>query len=118
MWDKSTSPLPRRSIPGLALHGTPRRVKSTGLLSKHAGIRDPPLLFYQGSALDIDGRSVKRKGRGGGKQGGKSQKRKKGEREYMGYFWTEEEEESFEVDALVGKMVADGRSWYANQGKA
>jgi len=37
---------------------------------------------------------------------------------YEGYEWTEEEEENFEVDALVGRLVADGTTRYANQGVA
>ena len=36
-------------------------------------------------------------------------------RTYEGYKRTEEEEENFEVDALVGKLVADGTTRYANQ---
>eukprot|EP00965_Chrysotila_dentata_P089391 2951780-Pleurochrysis_carterae.AAC.1 len=36
----------------------------------------------------------------------------------MGYEWTEEEEDAFEVEAIVGKIVADGRTAFANQGKA
>jgi len=39
-------------------------------------------------------------------------------RTYEGYEWTEEEEENFEVDALVGRLVADGTTRYANQGVA
>eukprot|EP00965_Chrysotila_dentata_P175398 5789592-Pleurochrysis_carterae.AAC.1 len=33
----------------------------------------------------------------------------------MGYEWTEEEK-AFEVEAVVGKVVADGQTAYANQG--
>eukprot|EP00965_Chrysotila_dentata_P116934 3864623-Pleurochrysis_carterae.AAC.9 len=35
----------------------------------------------------------------------------------MGYEWTEEEEEAFEVEAGVGKMLADAQTAYANQGR-
>ena len=75
----------------------------------------------------IDGRSVKRKARsggaadgggGGGKGKGKGKKRRRGVTEYMGYEWTAEEEDDFEVEALVGKVTADGATSYANQGKA
>eukprot|EP00965_Chrysotila_dentata_P178267 5887772-Pleurochrysis_carterae.AAC.1 len=33
----------------------------------------------------------------------------------MGYEWTEEEEEAFEVAAVIGKVVTDGQTAYANQ---
>eukprot|EP00965_Chrysotila_dentata_P108180 3573208-Pleurochrysis_carterae.AAC.1 len=36
----------------------------------------------------------------------------------MGYEWTEEEEDAFEVEAIVGEVVADGRTAFANQSKA
>ena len=36
----------------------------------------------------------------------------------MDYFWTAEEEDDFEVEAIVGMVVADGKTCYANQGKA
>ena len=36
----------------------------------------------------------------------------------MGYEWTAEEEDSFEVEAIVGMVIADGKTYYANQGKA
>jgi len=36
-------------------------------------------------------------------------------RTYGGYKWTVEEENNFEVDALVGRLVADGTTSYANQ---
>eukprot|EP00966_Prymnesium_polylepis_P179729 4161368-Prymnesium_polylepis.1 len=55
----------------------------------------------------IVGRNIKRKtsvkASGGGKVAGK--KRKKGDmtRFYMDYSWTEEEEDSFKVEAIVGK---------------
>eukprot|EP00965_Chrysotila_dentata_P155333 5131760-Pleurochrysis_carterae.AAC.1 len=35
----------------------------------------------------------------------------------MGCEWTEEEEEAFEVEAVLGKVVADGQTAYANQGR-
>lgn len=66
----------------------------------------------------VDGRNVKRKAkapRGTGKKAGKA---KKGLTEYMGYSWTEEEAEHFKVEAIVGKVEADGKTEYANQGKA
>eukprot|EP00965_Chrysotila_dentata_P132573 4383885-Pleurochrysis_carterae.AAC.1 len=31
--------------------------------------------------------------------------------------WTEEEEEAFEVEAVVRKVLADGQPAYANQGR-
>jgi len=37
---------------------------------------------------------------------------------YEGYEWTVEEENDFEVDTLVGRLVADGTTRYANQGVA
>ena len=58
----------------------------------------------------IDGREVVRKSTGKGKG-----KRKKGVTYYEGYCWTEEEEDAFEVEAIVGKVIADGVSKYANQ---
>ena len=64
----------------------------------------------------IEGRTIKRKPRDGGKK--KKGKRKAGVREYMGHEWTEEEEDSFEVEAIVGKVIADGMTVYGNQGKA
>jgi len=36
-------------------------------------------------------------------------------RTYGCYEWTVEEENNFEVDALVGRLVADGTTSYANQ---
>ena len=63
----------------------------------------------------IEGRNVKRKARSEGS--GKKKKRRKGT-EYMGYCWTAEEEDDFEVEAIVGMLTADGKSSYANQGKA
>eukprot|EP00966_Prymnesium_polylepis_P252408 5835353-Prymnesium_polylepis.1 len=36
----------------------------------------------------------------------------------MDYSWTEEEEDSFKVEAIVGKVTADSQTEYANQGKA
>ncbi|KAL1520968.1 hypothetical protein AB1Y20_022526 [Prymnesium parvum] len=62
----------------------------------------------------IDGRSVKRKAAGTGTRKGKA---KKGVVSYMDYEWTEEEADNFEVKAIVGKVVADGATAYANQGK-
>jgi len=35
----------------------------------------------------------------------------------MVHFWTKEEEADFEVEALAGKVVANGTCLYANQGK-
>ena len=66
----------------------------------------------------ISGRFVKRKAASAG--GGKAKKKKAspGVTEYMGYTWTAEEEDDFEVEAIVGKVIADGATVYANQGKA
>lgn len=61
----------------------------------------------------IEGRNIKRKTNGGARNG----KRKARITEYMGYEWTAEEEDDFEVEAIVGRLVADGSSTYANQGK-
>ena len=36
----------------------------------------------------------------------------------MGFEWTEEEADGFEVEAIVGKVIADSATEYANQGKA
>eukprot|EP00965_Chrysotila_dentata_P148673 4909414-Pleurochrysis_carterae.AAC.4 len=58
----------------------------------------------------IDGRSVRRRATVRGR------KRKRGLRSYTGYEWTEEEEEAFEVEAVFGKVVADGQTACANQG--
>ena len=59
----------------------------------------------------IKGRLIQRRVAGG--------KRKKGKLQtYEGYEWTVEEENDFEVDALVGRLVADGTTRYANQGVA
>jgi len=63
----------------------------------------------------ITGRGIRKKSAGGG---GKRKKKKKGVIYYMDYEWTEEEEDDFEVSAIVGKVVADGKATYANQGKA
>ena len=60
----------------------------------------------------IEGRNVKRKARC---EGGSKKKRKR--TEYMGHSWTTEEEEDFEVEAIVGMVVADGKTVYANQGR-
>lgn len=62
----------------------------------------------------IEGRNIKRKVSSAAKKG----KRKARVTEYMGYEWTEEEEDDFEVEAIVGRLVADGSTAYANQGKA
>ena len=35
---------------------------------------------------------------------------------YMDYSWTEEEQDEFKVDAIVGWVVADGVTSYANLG--
>eukprot|EP00965_Chrysotila_dentata_P233873 6199847-Pleurochrysis_carterae.AAC.1 len=59
----------------------------------------------------IDGRGVRRRATVRGR------KRSRGLRSYMGYERTEEEEEAFEVEAVVGKVVADGRTAYANKGR-
>lgn len=86
----------------------------TLLLEADAGANDLP----EGES-GIDGRNVKRKVGSGGGGKAKGKKRKKpGVTEWMGYEWTEEEAEGFEVEAIVGKLVADGTSTYANQGKA
>eukprot|EP00965_Chrysotila_dentata_P082503 2723436-Pleurochrysis_carterae.AAC.1 len=37
---------------------------------------------------------------------------------YMGYKWTEEKEDAFEVEAIVGNIVEAGCTAYAKQGKA
>jgi hypothetical protein len=62
----------------------------------------------------IEGRNIKRKSSGGGS----SRKRKKGMVYYMDYEWTAEEEDTFEVETIVGMITADGTTSYANQGKA
>eukprot|EP00965_Chrysotila_dentata_P077629 2561474-Pleurochrysis_carterae.AAC.1 len=59
----------------------------------------------------IDGRSVWRRATVRGRR-----KRGRRLRFYMGYEWTEEEEKAFEVEAVVGKVLADGQTAYANQG--
>lgn len=68
----------------------------------------------------IEGRNIKRKARAAdsSKRGSDRRKRKAppGEIEYMGHFWTKEEAD-FEVEALAGKVVADGTCLYVNQGK-
>ena len=86
---------------------------------------DPTANDLEDGDSGIDGRSVKRKAKTAGTKGGvkkKGKKRKSDEDDdviyYMDYSWTTEEEESFTVDAIVGKVVADGKSKYANQGKA
>lgn len=61
----------------------------------------------------IEGRNIKRKANGSANKG----KRKTRVTEYMGYEWTAEEEDDFEVEAIVGRLVADGNTTYANQGK-
>eukprot|EP00965_Chrysotila_dentata_P215145 6188588-Pleurochrysis_carterae.AAC.2 len=50
----------------------------------------------------INGRSLRRRATFRGR------KRKRGLRSSMGYEWTEEAEEAFEVEAVVSKVVADG----------
>eukprot|EP00965_Chrysotila_dentata_P237482 6201925-Pleurochrysis_carterae.AAC.10 len=35
----------------------------------------------------------------------------------MGYEWAEEEEEAIEVEAVVGKVVAEGQTAYADKGR-
>eukprot|EP00965_Chrysotila_dentata_P189795 6173513-Pleurochrysis_carterae.AAC.3 len=47
---------------------------------------------------------------------GRSRKRRRGLTSYMGYEWTEEEKDAFQVEGIVGKVVAGGRTAYANQG--
>ena len=64
----------------------------------------------------VDGRSVKRKAAGAG--GGTGKKRKAGVIEYMGFEWTRAEADDFEVEAIVGKVVADGKATFANQASA
>ena len=38
-------------------------------------------------------------------------------RYYMDYSWTEEEEDGFEVEAIVGMLTTDGKTTYTNQGR-
>eukprot|EP00965_Chrysotila_dentata_P263416 6214827-Pleurochrysis_carterae.AAC.5 len=58
----------------------------------------------------IDGRSIRRRVTG-------SRKRRRGLTFYMGCEWTEEEQEdAFDVKVIVRKVVADGRTAYANLG--
>lgn len=69
----------------------------------------------------ITGRNIKRKASvrkqtGGGDK--KAGKKRKGVHEWMGFEWTDEEADGFEVEAIVGKVIADGVTEYANQGKA
>lgn len=73
----------------------------------------------------IKGHNIKRKSSSGkadgGKKGGgatKKGKRKTNVIEWMGYEWTKAEEDDFTVAAIVGKLIADGVTEYANQGKA
>jgi len=64
----------------------------------------------------IEGRGIKRKVRN---TGGKAKKKKKGEpvvHSYMDYEWTDDD--PFVLEAIVGKVVADGQTNYANQGRA
>lgn len=65
----------------------------------------------------IEGRNIKRKSNKGGSRGSGKRRAKDKVRFWMGYEWTEEEEDGFEVEAIVGKVVADGKTEYANQGK-
>ena len=58
----------------------------------------------------IDGRKVKSKVTGGGSRGGRN-KRKKTEL-YMGYEW--DSTADYQVEAIVGHLVADGKTDYAN----
>eukprot|EP00965_Chrysotila_dentata_P022347 739439-Pleurochrysis_carterae.AAC.1 len=58
----------------------------------------------------INGRSVQRRAAVRGR------KLRRGLRSYMGDAWTEEEE-AFEVEAVVGKVEADGQTAYAIQGR-
>ena len=70
----------------------------------------------------IEGHRVKRKSsskaKGKASSGPKAKRKRSSDvREYMGYEWTAEEEDSFQVEAIVGMLVADGKASYANQGK-
>jgi hypothetical protein len=64
----------------------------------------------------IEGRGIKRKVRGQGKAPKKKQKGAPKVQEYMGYEWTDDD--PFVLEAIVGSLVADGKTEYANQGKA
>jgi len=71
----------------------------------------------------IVGRNIKRKASssmaaGGGGGGGSKKRKQPCMIYYMDYAWTAEEEDGFEVEAIVGVVTADGRTSYANQGKA
>ena len=48
----------------------------------------------------------------------KGKKRKAGVIQYMGFEWTRAEADDFEVEAIVGKVVADGKATFANQASA
>ncbi|EOD05234.1 hypothetical protein EMIHUDRAFT_198838 [Emiliania huxleyi CCMP1516] len=76
---------------------------------------DPAANDLEDGDSGITGRGIRKKSAGGG---GKRKKKKKGVIYYMDYEWTEEEQDDFEVSAIVGKVVADGKATYANQGKA
>jgi len=76
---------------------------------------DPAANDLEDGDSGITGRGIRKKSAGGG---GKRKKKKKGVIYYMDYEWTQEEEDDFEVSAIVGKVVADGKATYANQGKA
>eukprot|EP00965_Chrysotila_dentata_P209642 6185411-Pleurochrysis_carterae.AAC.8 len=75
--------------------------------------RSPPTSAMVALAsTGVDGRSIRRR------LTVRSRKRRLGLTSYMGYEWPEEEEDAFEVEAIVGKVVTDGRTACANQGKA
>ena len=59
----------------------------------------------------IEGRAVRRKAAGGGGRG--RNKRKKNVETYMGYEW--DNLADYDLDAIVGTVVTDGISDYANQ---
>ena len=88
----------------------------TLLLVADAGAND----LLEGDS-GIIGRNIKRKARVAGGTSSKGmcgkRKRRTGVTEYMDYEWTEEEEDGFEVEALVGRAVVDNATEYANQGK-
>ena len=88
---------------------------------------DPAANDLEDGDSGIEGRGIKRKARAGKDQDAeaegapkKKKKKKKGPKmnEWMGYEWTTQEEADFKVEAVVGKVIADGKTAYANQGKA
>ena len=72
---------------------------------------DPAANDLEAGDSGIDGRKVKSKVTGGGGRGKGSRKRKKTEL-YMGYEFDPDAE--YQVEAIVGHLVADGKSDYAN----